>query len=159
MDYFGSRPIKQPDPLPLGRPILDTYLPTRSSASIWVDLLLPISSSVFWVSLFRVAFRYATVKYKVLTLVHRRLFWMYWPPWWSKQTGTHTLPHPKNECQWSINDCWSCILGNLEAYRMHVVVNIVLAAFLENGESWMLPTPSWKWASMGCQRFLLLLSQ
>jgi len=36
----------------------------------------------------------------------------YWEPVWAKTTATRFLPHPENECQWSVNNFWSCILGN-----------------------------------------------
>jgi len=66
---FGSRPIQKPDPLPLGGPNPDPYPATCRFCWVWLDSSGPISGFVFRVSLFIVAFRYATVKHKILTLV------------------------------------------------------------------------------------------
>jgi len=44
---------------------------------------------------------------------------------------TRSLPHPENERQPSINDFWSCILGNLTGDMLLTVINEGLAAFIE----------------------------
>jgi len=36
----------------------------------------------------------------------------YRQPLEAKTTATCSLPHPENERQWSINNCWSCLSGN-----------------------------------------------
>jgi len=46
-----------------------------------------------------------------------------------KKTETQALPHPENERQWMVNDCWSCILGNVGAIGC-TVINTELAAFI-----------------------------
>jgi len=73
---------------------------------------------------------------------------MYWPPYWTKQTETRTLPHPQNEYQWTVSDCWSCILGNLVGERWQTVVNEIFTAFTGKRESDTPPAPSWKWLPM-----------
>ena len=55
---------------------------------------------------------------------------------------TRALPDPKNERQRSVNDCWSCVLGNLGGDRLDTVIYNVLAAIIAKRESEMLPTPS-----------------
>jgi len=73
-----------------------------------------------------------------------------------KDKAKHSLPHLENECQRSVTDFWSCILGNQNADRLQNVINELLAAFKRTRQSKMLPTPSWKWTSMERQRFLVL---
>jgi len=110
---FGSSTIQKPDPQLLGSPIPAPYLSTCRFRRVWLDMLGPISGSAFRVFLFMVAFRYPTVNCKILTLVLHCHFLMYWQPLYSKQVERHSLPHPENERQWSVNNWWSCILGNL----------------------------------------------
>jgi len=51
--------------------------------------------------------------------------------------------HPwQNECQRSVNNSWSCILGNLVGDRFQIVINEVLAAFIGKRECKTLPAPS-----------------
>ena len=38
--------------------------------------------------------------------------WMHWSVLLRKRQMTRSLPHPKNELQWSVNDFWPCILQN-----------------------------------------------
>jgi hypothetical protein len=64
------------------------------------------------------------------------------------------MPHHENECQWSVNDCWSCIMGKLGGNRLHIVINWLLTAFIGKSESETIPAPSSKWASTECQRLL-----
>jgi hypothetical protein len=47
---------------------------------VWLDLLVAIGGFAFRVSLFIVAFRCATLKRKMFSLVCSGQFWMYWPP-------------------------------------------------------------------------------
>jgi len=98
--------------------------------------------------------RYATGNRKILTLVCHGWFSMYWPSEWSIRIDTRTLPHPQNESQWSVNNSWSCILGNLGGDRLQIVINEVLAAIIRKRESEMLPAPSGKWMSTECERLL-----
>jgi len=54
------------------------------------------------------------------------------------------MPHHENERQLSVNDCWSCIMGNLERDRLHIAINRLLAAFIGKSENETLPAPSSK---------------
>jgi len=110
---FGSRIVQKPDPLLHGglNPALCSS--SRVFRQVWLDRSDPISGSAFRVYLFMVAFRYPTVNCKILTMVLHCHFLMYWQPLYSKQVERCSLPHPGNERQWSINNWWSCILGNL----------------------------------------------
>jgi len=56
----------------------------------------------------------------------------------------------QNERQRSVNDSWSCIMGNLGGDRLQIVINEVLAAFIGKRATEMLPAPAWKWASTEC---------
>jgi len=103
-----------------------------------------------------VAFRCTTGNGTILTSVRHCLFLTYWPPECSEWTQTHSLPHPENKRQRSINDCWSCIIRNLGGDRLDTVINNVLAIFIAKRGSETHPTPSWKWASTEHQRLLVL---
>jgi len=45
------------------------------------------------------------------------------------------MPHHENERQQSVNDFWSCIMGNLGGDRLHIVINWLLTAFIGKSES------------------------
>jgi len=62
--------------------------------------------------------------------------------------------HLENVCQWSVNDCWWCTLGNLGGDRLQTVINGVVAALIGKSGSDMLRAPSWKWASPEVQQLL-----
>jgi hypothetical protein len=66
----------------------------------------------------------------------------YWLPLDAKQRVKRSLPHHENERQQRVNDCWSCILGNLRGERLQIVINEVLASFIGKREYEMLPAPS-----------------
>jgi len=68
MGRFGSRTVQKSDPLSLGGPNPDPYPSTGGFCRDWLDPLVPMSGSAFWVFLFMVAFRYPTVSCKILTL-------------------------------------------------------------------------------------------
>jgi hypothetical protein len=48
------------------------------------------------------------------------------------------------------------MMGNLGGGRLHILINLLLAAFIGKSESEMLPAPSSKSASTECQRLLAL---
>jgi len=129
---FGSRTFQKPDWLLHGGPNHASYPSTRGFRRDWLDPSGPISGSAFRVFLFMVAFRYPTVICKILTMVMHCHFLMNWQPSYSKQVEWRSLPHPENECHWSVNDWWSCILGNLSGAWSHVSINKCLAAFMNN---------------------------
>jgi len=89
-----------------------------------------------------VAFRYPTDNSKILMMVCRCSFWMYWPPLKSKNGETCSLPHHGNECQQSVNDFWSCILRNLCGHRLQIVITKVLASSIGKRRCDTLPVPS-----------------
>jgi hypothetical protein len=66
----------------------------------------------------------------------------YWPPLSYKEVATCSLPHPENEHQQSVNDFWFCIIGNQSCEWLWAFINGVLAAFVGQRESDMLPAPS-----------------
>ena len=53
-----------------------------------------------------------------------------------------SLLHHDNERQWSINESWFCIIGNLSCELLQTVINGVLAAFIEHMKDEMLPSSS-----------------
>jgi len=63
-------------------------------------------------------------------------------PVYAKEKVKHSMPHHENERQWSVNNSWLCIMGNLGGDRLQIVITQVLAAFLGKRESKMLPAPS-----------------
>jgi len=96
---FGSKPVQKPDPLHLGGPNPDLYPSTRGFCRVWLDLSVSISGSGIRVFLFIVAFRYPIANRKILTLVYRCPFLIYWLPLQSKTSENRSLPHPENESQ------------------------------------------------------------
>jgi len=125
MFRFGSNPIQKPDLLHRGGPNPDPYPSTRGFCRVWLDPLVPISGSSIRVILFMVAFRYPIANRKILTLVDRCPFLMYWPPLKSKTSDNCSLPHPENDSQRQVNDCWSCTFGNLSGNWMQTFINEV----------------------------------
>jgi len=55
---------------------------------------------------------------------------MLWQPFHLKQCMTHKLPHHETERQWSINNIWSCILGNQGFTKMNQLITELLTAFI-----------------------------
>jgi hypothetical protein len=53
-----------------------------------------------------------------------------------------SLPRYEIEHQHSVNDCWSCTLGNLQGNQLHVVINKVWVAYMGKTDSNTLPAPS-----------------
>jgi len=49
-------------------------------------------------------------------------------PFHFKQGFSHTLPHHETERQQSVNNIWSCILGNQGFVRMNVLITELLTA-------------------------------
>jgi len=141
--WFSSRPIQNPDPLHLGSPNLHSYQPTHGFRRVWLDMSGPISWSAFRVVLFMVAFRYPTLNGNILTVVRHCPFWIYRPPFKSKNGETHSLPHPGIECQLRVNNFWSCNLGNLNCDQLQIVITEVMAFFEAKWGSDTLPAPSW----------------
>jgi len=54
----------------------------------------------------------------------------YWLPLLAKILATHSLPHLENEHQRSVNDFWSCILGNQNATSLQRVIKESLSTFI-----------------------------
>jgi len=140
---FSSRTIQKPDPLLLGSPNPAPYPSTRRFRLVWLDSWGPISGSAFRVFLFIVVFSYPTVNCKILTMVLHCHFLMYWHPLYSKQVERHSLPHPENERQSSVNNWRSCIFGNLSGAWSHVSINKWLAAFMSKWENDIPAIASW----------------
>jgi len=84
----------------------------------------------------------------------RQSYRNYRPPLSAIQIAIPSLPHLQNERQLSVNDCWSCILGQLGGDRLQTVINGVLATFIGKKETETLPALTWKWVSTECQRLL-----
>jgi hypothetical protein len=68
----------------------------------------------------------------------------FWLPLWAKRIAILSLPHHENERQWSVNDFWSGIMGNLGGHRLQIAINWLLAAFIVKSESETLPALSSK---------------
>ena len=69
---------------------------------------------------------------------------------------TYSLPNLENVHRPSVNDCWSCILGNQQANRLQTVINKALATSIRNRENDMLPALCGEWVSMECQQLLAI---
>jgi len=85
--------------------------------------------------------------------------WMYWRFFCLKGQVRRSLPYPRNERQWSVNNFLSCIMDIPNAGRLLSLMNRVLAAFLGKSDRDDIATISWKWASTECQWFLVLHSE
>jgi len=66
------------------------------------------------------------------------------------------MPHHENEHQRSLNDYWSCILGDDTSDTVYSVIREFLAAFIGKTECNTLHAPSWKWASIEYQQLLVM---
>jgi hypothetical protein len=73
-----------------------------------------------------------------------------------KNNVTHFLPHGENECQQSIIDIWSCILGSLTCNWLQSCINKILTAFRSKISCGIIAAPSWKSVSMECEWFYFL---
>jgi len=113
MLWSGSRTVDNRDRQLLRGPNPVWYLSTHGFRRVGLDMSGQIYGSTFRILLFMVAFRYSTVNCRILTMVLHCHFLMYWQPIYSKQVERRSLPHPENESQWSVNNWWSCILGDL----------------------------------------------
>jgi len=55
---------------------------------------------------------------------------MSWLPCHLKQCMTRILPHHETECQWSVNNIWSCILGDQDFALINELITELLTAFI-----------------------------
>jgi len=62
----------------------------------------------------------------------------------------------QNERQRSVNDFWSCVLGNHTSDKLSLLIKVFLAAFIGKTDCNTLPAPSWKWASTERQWFVVM---
>ena len=150
---FGSWRFQNLELLPLGSPNPDPYPSTGRFRRVWQDPLAPVFGSAFRVVLCMVAFRYCAVNHKISTMVCHCFLWMYWQPLKSITGEACSLSHPGNEHQWSVNDVWCYIFGNLSGDCVQIVITDVLASCKGQRGSDTLPAPSWKWASTEFQWF------
>jgi len=153
---FSSIPFQISDLLLLGGPNPDPYPSTLGYWGVGFDLFVPIPGSGYGGFLFTVVVRYPTANHIMFTLVCHCPFLMYWPSLWSKTGETHSLTHSDNASQQCINDCGSCILGNLSGNWIQTFINEVKATFQRKRESDRLPAPFSKWASPERQQRLAL---
>ena len=126
---FGYRAVQEPHQLLLRGPSPDMYTSSDGFRWHWLDPSGLISGSSILVVLLIIAFRCHTVSHKTQTMRHHCFFGIFCPPSFSKDGGTQFLPHPGNECQPSIIDFLSCILGNLNVYCLQIVITLVLVRF------------------------------
>jgi len=69
---------------------------------------------------------------------------------------TCLLPHLGNERQSSVNDFWSCVLGNHTADMLESVIKEFLTAFIGKADCNTLPALSLIWVSPERQQFLVM---
>jgi hypothetical protein len=60
----------------------------------------------------------------------------------SKTIVTRSQPYAENNCQWSINDFWPCILDYLTGYWLQTSMKAGLATFSGKNKSGTLPATS-----------------
>jgi len=83
---------------------------------------------------------------------------MYRLPVWAKMLVRILLPPHKNECQSSVNNCWSCLLDNLRAMIWHkCIINLSAAYIGKNGSDNIVPA-SYNSAPRECQQSMWKLS-
>jgi len=80
-------------------------------------------------------------------------FIRYWQPLLSETTATYSLPHPENDCQWSVNNLWFCKYGNQTMIWLLFRITDVLAAYIGKRDSNMATASFWECASTERQRF------
>jgi len=86
----------------------------------------------------------------------RHPFDRHWHPLLGKPTATCSLPHPKNERQWRVNNLELRILYNLCSDWLWTSIFEILSFFIENNYTDMLRAASWEWASLERHGFLAL---
>jgi len=78
------------------------------------------------------------------------------PPLKVQQIAIPSLTHLEHENHRSVNNCWSCMLGNPWGDRWQTVMDEVMAAVIEQRGTDMLPAPYWRWASTERPRLLAI---
>jgi len=78
----------------------------------------------------------------------------YWLPLWGKMQFTISLPPPKNDCQWSINDIGCCILHTLRAMERCFPIFNIVAAFMGKTPTDNITSASYNSAPTEHQQFL-----
>ena len=68
----------------------------------------------------------------------------YWLPSVLKTKETHSLPHPENGCQWSVNDFWCCVLVDLNVAGWPKFICEVMATVSAKIVHDIVVTPWWK---------------
>lgn len=81
--------------------------------------------------------------------------WYYLLSLWSKKKATCSVCHHINECQWYVNDCWSCIIDYSWAVQSHWAKIQLLAACLSKNARTDISTISLKYMSMEHQQFFV----
>jgi hypothetical protein len=118
---FESRLKEKPDRELRGGPNVYPYPSTSGFCRGWLEPSVPVSGSPYRVFLFIVAVIYVTVMCKILTFVHRSLYWFHWQPLFSKQGETCSLLHPEVECEQVF------ILHHLQDSRSRIAILIAKA--------------------------------
>jgi len=137
--WFGSVPEPSKNPT---RSVMvgQTRTRTRQPAG-FAGPSVPISSFVFRVFLFMVAFRYPTANRKILTFAGDCPVRMNRPPLSLKTRDTCSVPHPEHDSHRRVKDFWSCFISNLGGDWMQTIINEVLAVFQTKRDSNTLLAP------------------
>jgi len=73
-----------------------------------------------------------------------------------RTTVAHALPHSENECRRSLNDFWSCIIGNICVALWQWFIYHVMMAYSAETVQDIFVTPSRKWGSTERKHCLIL---
>jgi len=141
MVWFGFRTFQKPNPERLGGVNLDSYPSTHGLCQIWLDPSVPISSSVFQIFLFMVAYRYPTANREILTFAGDCPFRIKRLPLQLNPSDSRSMPHHEHDSHRRVKHFWSCFMSNLRGDWMQTIINEVWVVFQSKRDSNTLCTP------------------
>ena len=100
-------------PVAAGRAKSRQYTSTHGFCQIWLEPLVPITTSGYQFVLLMVTLRYPTVNPNILNFICHCPLLIFWPSLHSRNVDKHCLPNAENRCQWRVNQLSSSIFGNL----------------------------------------------
>jgi len=84
---------------------------------------------------------------------------MEWRPFQPKQWMIYSLPHHENECQWSVNNLWACVLGSQAIAWTYELITELLTAFIGKNKMYTMKNTDSKTIAMAnckpCNKRLL----
>jgi len=137
---FVSRPVQSPDQLGVGSPNRDLYVSMQRFRQDLFNPSVLIPGSAFLVSHLR------PHSDKLLIIIEhcQRSILVDFGCIARLRDHDEQTPAPDHILKVRVNDCWLCILVDLEGIWLHTGIKIVLAGGIAKRESKMLLAPLWK---------------